>query len=358
MSVFVKPNGRSGVTLYPNGGGSGAVVDFNLLTESVSVSSIGGASVSADIESLSNGWFRLSVFVSLYAPTSLLNFYGYFSDNPSNGNGTYTGDGASGVYVWGAQVDQGALTDYKKTTSAAKSVGKAILSEPLDWSAGGSHVLAFRKPDGSVAGPYQTSAGTDLYRVTLTDWDDTADPTPYTGSAMERAHYAFGPTNLNYIRARVLAVRPKSAETVEIYSVVEADAVHTADTGTSPDAVTWLLPSRNTLPLVLGLKVTSAVDDVNTMMLSWQPSAGADHYLIEQSNGTGSWIRCGEPTSSSYPVRAIYGSSTIVRVAAVGITRGPWISINYAGVADYMWVEGDDDEPMWVEGDDTEIMWS
>jgi hypothetical protein len=30
----------------------------------------------------------------------------------------YTGDGTSGVYVWGAQLEYGSLTDYKATTGA------------------------------------------------------------------------------------------------------------------------------------------------------------------------------------------------------------------------------------------------
>lgn len=350
-SIYVKKGNKSVITLnvfYV--GNTENDVYFNLDTMAVTGLPYAGQYI---FEVLSGGWFRIGYRISRDASGSRaeIRLRLWIHRGAST-----IGDTA---YTCGAQINPGSTVQpYIPTEATSKSAGYATLSEPLDWSAGGDHVLAFRRTNGQPAGPYAVTAGTDVRSVVLTDWDDATDPTPYTGSDMERSHYAFGPTNLNYIRARVLAVRPKSAETVEIYSVVEADAVHTADTGTSPDAVTWLLPSRNTTPLVLGLHVTSMTDDVGVMMLSWQPGPGADHYLIEQSNGSGTWIRCGETSSSSYTVRAIYGSSTIVRVAAVGITRGPWISINYAGVADYMWVEGDDADSMWVTGDDTEIMWS
>lgn len=243
---------------------------------------------------------------------------------------------------------------------------EAVVSEPLDWSAGGAHVLAFRGRDGSPLGPFAATAGTSAHRVILTDWDVsgtfwndgvTDKHMPDVSGDRERSHYVFGPANAQYIRCRLVAMQPKTQETATLECVVESDYVHTADTGVAPGASAWQLPSQFTSPMVIGLTARSMPDDIDVMLLSWQPAPGAEHYLIEQSNGDGSWVRCGETSAAGYTVRAIYASATLVRVAAVGLTRGPWIQINYAGVADYMWVAGDDADPMWVEGDDTEIMW-
>lgn len=230
----------------------------------------------------------------------------------------------------------------------------AILSEPLDWSAGGPHVLAFRKRDGSVAGPFTATAGTDAYHVMLTTWTAATDPTPDVGGGRERSHFAFGPSDEQYIRCRMVAMRPKSAETVEIAAVIESDFVHTADTGTAPGVTAWQLPSKFTAPVVAGLTARSMPDAPDKMVISWQPAAGADHYLIEQSNGDNTWTRVGEVSAASFTAVALYGPATVIRVAAVGMTRGPWVEIQYGQLASYYWTG--DANLMW-NADAATILW-
>ncbi len=236
--------------------------------------------------------------------------------------------------------------------AGAKLLG---VSEPLDFSAGGMHYLAFRARDGSPAGPWIATATADPYAVTLTDWDAYADPTPDFGQDRERSHVAFGPANTQWIRARVLTVRPSSMTTVNIDCVIESDAVHTADTGAAPGADAWQLPSKFTAPRILGLTAKSMPDAVDRMILSWQPAAGAERYLIEQSSDGVNWTRTGDTSANSYTAISIYGPATIVRVAAQGLTRGPWVEVAYGQAAGYMW--GADADLMW-NTDDTTAMWS
>lgn len=224
----------------------------------------------------------------------------------------------------------------------------AIVSEPLDWSAGGAHALAFRKRDGSVSGPYVATIGTDAYHVVLTDWDSGTDPTPDTGTERERAHFSFGPSNQQYIRCRVLGISPKTAEVVELSAVVESDYVHTADTGAAPGDGAWQLPSRFTRPVVSGLKALSMPDEIDKMVISWQPAPGADRYLIEQSAGDGNWTRIGEVSSCSFSAMALYGAQTVLRVAAIGLAIGPWVEIYYGQAAGYMWTA---DSAAWWSSD-------
>ena len=231
----------------------------------------------------------------------------------------------------------------------------ATLSEPLDWSAGGAHVLSFRTRSGAPSGPYATTIGESARHVMLSDWDALTDPTPDTGASRERSHFAFGPANAQYIRCRVLGISPSGTETVDIAAVVESDFVHTADTGAAPGDTAWQLPSRFTAPVVLGLTAYSMPSAPDKMVLGWQPAPGADHYLIEQSNGDGRWTRCGEVASSNFSTIAIYGAATIVRVAAVGITRGPWVEVAYGASASYMWA-ADSNTLMWAADSNT-LMW-
>lgn len=230
---------------------------------------------------------------------------------------------------------------------------EAVLSEPLDWSAGGPHVIAFRRRNGSTAGPYVAVAGSDAYHVTLFDWDAEVDPSPDVSADRERSHFAFGPANRQYIKCRMVTMRPKSSETVEIVAVVESDYVHTADTGDAPGVTAWQLPSKFTAPVILGLVAKSQIGASDKMLLTWQPAPGASYYIVEQSNDGIAWTRTGEPSSCNFTATALYGAATIIRVAAVGLTQGPWVQVAYGISADYMWTS--DINAMWTA--DSNDMW-
>lgn len=228
------------------------------------------------------------------------------------------------------------------------------VSEPLDWSAPGAHYAALRRRNGAPAGPYVCSQTADPRVVVLTDWALGTDPALDVGLDRERTHVAFGPSQAQYARARVLAVRPRGMSTAQIEAVIESDYVHVADTGIPPDGQAWQLPTRNTYPVVTGLQAKSMVGNVAQMVISWQPVAGADRYLVEQSADGITWTRVGEVSANSYTAQALYGAATLIRVAAVGMTRGPWAEVAYAFGSDYMWVN--DASLMWSA--DANLMWS
>ena len=75
------------------------------------------------IKDVGNGWYRVGMYYS-YATTD----YGKFCEvlltesDDDNYNISYTGDGSSGVYIWGAQVSDGLIvTPYIKTTGTAST---------------------------------------------------------------------------------------------------------------------------------------------------------------------------------------------------------------------------------------------
>lgn len=105
---------------------------FNLNTGVVSAS--GGANfVSAQMLNVGDGWYRCAIFVSATTPGAPGAVA--FPDNitpPTNVPVSYTGDGVSGAYFWGAQLEPGTtLTDYdyggtKGTVLVAGKNGTAI----------------------------------------------------------------------------------------------------------------------------------------------------------------------------------------------------------------------------------------
>ena len=108
LSVFVKAAGRTKVNLsvYTNAATS---TNFDL-------SAVTASNVLGTITDIGGGWFRCT-----HTHTSGFTGSGYFDVYLLNAStvSSYTGDGTSGIYLWGAQLETGSTaTSYIPTTSA------------------------------------------------------------------------------------------------------------------------------------------------------------------------------------------------------------------------------------------------
>lgn len=110
LSVYAKPAGRSWINITL---GAGAFYYFNVTTGVVG----SGAGGSASIVNVGSGWYRCSVTATRTSNTNNLIY--------ASADGTavsYTGDGNSGVYIYGAQLSNSASLDpYVPTPGAAPS---------------------------------------------------------------------------------------------------------------------------------------------------------------------------------------------------------------------------------------------
>jgi hypothetical protein len=111
-SIYVKAAGRTKFQLRE--GSNGDISTFDLDNPSGNIKNVG------------NGWFRVTLTTTPAAVTFI--FQLRLLDN--SGNLVYTGNGTSGLFVWGAQLEAGSYaTSYIPTTSAIVTRNADVISK-------------------------------------------------------------------------------------------------------------------------------------------------------------------------------------------------------------------------------------
>ena len=113
LSVYAKADGYNFLSFGFAGGVNGGSIYFNLSNGTISGTASG---FTPSIENVGNGWYRCSIYTANLGGGQSLSYLIVVRQSATTDN--YTGDGTSGILVWGAQLVQGtAPKDYFPTTN-------------------------------------------------------------------------------------------------------------------------------------------------------------------------------------------------------------------------------------------------
>jgi len=182
FSAYVKAAERSALMLdFLTTGTITNFAYFNLATGAVGLT---GGGVTATITNVGNGWYRCSISLTAASTITGVNRISLATGSTAGSN-SYTGDGTSGLFIWGAQLEAGAFpTSYIPTTTAqvTRSADVALIqgSNFSSWYnpnagtmyanaaplAGVGNAAVFRIADSSAVTNYitlrQNASGTQL----------------------------------------------------------------------------------------------------------------------------------------------------------------------------------------------------
>jgi len=160
-SVYFKAGGYSRLRLRL-GQSSGFLTD--VVADANTGTLITGSTANATITPVGNGWFRFSIFGTTGAGNTAVTFQLWVYDNSAGvGQAEFSGDGYSGIYIWGAQLEAGAFPTSYIPTEASQVTRSADAASMT----GTNFSSWYRADEGTLYGDVQAAnaAGVFYYAV-------------------------------------------------------------------------------------------------------------------------------------------------------------------------------------------------
>jgi hypothetical protein len=152
-TVYAKlSSGSRNLSIFPQGTTVGWTI-FNLATGVITATG-GAAFLSSSITAAGNGWYRCSVTWTASAVSS--NFVCYMTNSTTAPNPSYLGDGTSGIFLYGAQLEAGAFaTSYIPTVAS-----QVIRTADIATMTGTNFSSWYNASEGAFVASYEASPNT------------------------------------------------------------------------------------------------------------------------------------------------------------------------------------------------------
>lgn len=194
-----------------------------------------------------------------------------------------------------------------------------ILSEEVTFDdPGETYFVAIRGRHGQDLGPYTVTEGPEANQVVV---GVTLPPITWAGNE-EPPLFMFGTSETVGKLARITNLQPNGSEEVTITAIVD-DQRRFVDYGTAPPlnepALPPVIPDA---PVVTGLTATPVPDNDSFVVVSWNPSLGAQGYHIDASPDGVTFHRVDTTTGTTYNLPTASGVY-IICVTAFNVAVGP-----------------------------------
>jgi hypothetical protein len=245
ISCFAKQGPGDYLLAFRGSGLGGNPPRFNLATGTID--NEGASSVWSDvkIQEIGNGWYRCSAVGNPNQSTPLR-----FQITESDGNGSFAGDGTSGLYIWGCQIEQASFpTSYIKSNSGSTTTRSAdVASIPVAD-------FGYNQSEGTVVVEAKTFSNAEANHgdFALTDSGTSADLSSgsRTGSSVAGSYSTWyrtaGTTQANLVRTSAVEdnVFYKAG-----FCYKANDFAQSVDGGSILSDSSGTVPSRNSVVLI------------------------------------------------------------------------------------------------------------
>jgi hypothetical protein len=166
-TIYAKAAGYNFMYIYAKGTGNNQYRVFDLQNGTLGISS---GTQNSSIESVGNGWYRC-VLTWTQASISIIDIE--VATLSSNSVGAFAGDGISGIYAWGAQLEAGYPTSYIPTSGStvtrnADVISKTGISSLIGQTEGTLFLdFYFKTPSGTTEGQIAITDNTGDNRVII-----------------------------------------------------------------------------------------------------------------------------------------------------------------------------------------------
>jgi len=263
QSVYAKAGGYNYIAVQSFGDGILKSCYFDLLNGTAGTPS----NCTASIQNVENGWYRCAITFTPGAASHTVQF------NPSTDGSTINkaGDGTSGIYVYGAQLEAGAFpTSYIPTYGATATRSADVASIPVAD-------FGYNQSEGSVVVEFESKINSDLNYV----WDlsfDSSNRMFSKASITQNLRVIVGGAN----QANITAV-PDAGQFNKYAYAIKRDDMGLSKNGEAPtiDASGSIVENPTTLQIGAAINGTAGYLDGHIKSIKYYPRRLSNAQLQE-----------------------------------------------------------------------------